>query len=440
MKKSLTLPMNKVILCIILCTSGVVLYCVQSPQIQITVFILQFLLTAILAKFEFGNPLVWYLGAFTIYSIGYPLLYVFGINTSRGFSVDPLRWCWIAYFIFVLFFNSKDNDCSEQYNKTYYWVNKDFYRLFIMVSGLFVLSSALIIRKSGYHNKGEIYSEGNVYVNFAFSLIYIIHTIYVYLMQINHKTNNKKDNIRLIVFVGFISMLLAMFSGERDILLRFFVITIFSLYLNKVINKKGFSLLLVALVIVLPITGIFKYHFLSSELGNIYQDFTFKSIVSSLFVGEFESASKNLQMLANDKINVLGCLGGRTYISDITRIIGYAPNSALRWFNSKYYSGSKIGHGFTIVGEGLLNFGIVGIVFNFIIIGISMSWFYRNRYKSETLMTIYILLIPIMVYSVRADFANILSPLFRQILVPLYIFNFFVNNGERKVSNEGQSE
>lgn len=426
MNFKLSLPMPKAILCFILCLSGIVVFTTESASIQIACFLFQYIITVILMKVEFANPMIWYLGALTVYSIGYPLLYVLGIDVTKGLSLIPLRWCWIAYISFILSFDCSDTCVLPDSQNNYSWMNRGFFKVFIWISCVFVLSSIAMIRRAGYQNKGEIYSEGNIYINFAFSMIYIIQTLYVLQMQINYKLNNLIENKKLMIFVGSVSMLLTMFSGERDILIRFLVITMFSLYINHSITKKGIAILLVLLIILLPITGMLKYYFLSSQIGNVLRIDSIKSVISTLLVGEFESASKNLQILANDKYNSVGALGGITYISDITRIFGYAPFSALIWFNSKYYLGSRVGHGFTIVGEGIINFGVVGIIFNFLIISALLSYLYKNRYKNVICSTIYIQMIPVMVYSTRADFANILAPLFRQILLPLAVFGYLL--------------
>ena len=430
MKIKLTKQKLYIILC--LCIIGLFIYISDNPITQILLFTFQFALIASSIKFEFVNPLFWFLGAFTIYSIAYPVLYATGLNMTIGYSPEPLRWNWIAMTTFYLFFSStkiKQNNSFADVK----WINKSVYKWFIILSGILVLLSIMLIRRIGYISKNEIYSGGNIIINFTLSLIYIVHTIYICLISINYKNN--KNSIGIIVYVGLLSLLLTMFSGERDILLRFILITAFCSHIYGRITKKRLLIYFAIIIILFPITSMLKYYFLSYQLGEIKFSFSVKSIIWSLFGGEFESASKNLQILANDKDNIMGVLSGASYISDIVRIIGISIKSSLQWFNKNYYASSTVGHGFTIVGEGLVNFGLVGILLNFMILSLSLSYMYKNVYSKEIYNSIYTLSIPIFIYAIRADFANILSPIVRQIIIPILIFNIIVHKEEISEQN-----
>lgn len=419
-----TITKEKFFSIIVLLFCGIIIFITESSKLQVSVFIIQFLLTALLCKVKFDNPLFWYLGAFTIYSTGYPLLYVYEINISQGFSPDPLRWSWIAYFTFVIFFCYPKRTAYN--NHIYVWFNKNAYTLFIHIAAVLILLSIFLILINGYTNKTSIYAGGNPLITLSFSLIYIVHTLYICVMQINYKINNRIDNRYLIVFIGIVSLLLTMFSGERDILFRFLIITSFSLYLNNEVKTRGITMIGVLLIILIPISRILKYYFLSLKSSSIDFDFSIHSFLNSLITGEFESASKNLQILANDSQNAMGALGGLSYISDITRILGFSPYSSLQWFNTNYYPGSIVGHGFSIVGEGYVNFGLAGVILNFIVIALLLGYVYKNRFKNEFYTTVFISIMPIMIYSIRADFANIFSPLCRQVILPLLLFNIIV--------------
>ncbi len=418
-----TTNVNKLLTIIMLILSGGVIYIADSPDVQVVTFVIQFLLTIVLGKVDFASPRMWFLGGVTVYSIGYPLLYMIEFESGVAFTPEPLQWSWLAYFVFVIFFSEKKN--IKRFRKKY--VNdKTFVKYFFYVSGVFVLGSLIPIILGGYTDKGEIYNDGNIYISLAFWIIYAVHTIYVWLMQINYQ--NDKKNRYIILYIGIISLLMTMFSGERDILFRFILITIFSMYINKSITPKMLGICFAGLIGLIPLSRMLKYYFLSSDL--IATDF-YESpymLIIGIIGGEFESASKNLQILANDSDNSMGEFMGGTYISDITRIFGYSPYSAISWFNERYYPGSIVGHGFTIIGEGYINFGILGIILNFVIIAVLLSYLYNNRFKSEVYTTIYICIIPTMIYVMRADFSNLISPLVKQVLIPLLLVRFVLKN------------
>lgn len=426
MRNNTNLSINKIVLIYNTLAFGVMIFVANSSAVQVVSFICMYLLTVIIEKFELSSPLCWYLGAFTVYSVGYPILYLLGIDTSRGLSITPLKWCWIGYFIFVLTFGKFKKQC-DNVNELVSWKNKRYFYFFIIFAGLYVLVCVFFIWRLGYQNKGEIYSDNKFYIKLAFIIIYTIQTIYVYLISINYETKKYKYNKAIIIFVGVVSALLAMYSGERDILLRFVLMTIFALYSNKIIDTRKVALMLLIAISLYPLTSNFKYFFLTNQFKTIQisDEPILHYVAKRILSGEFESASRNLQILANDKENVLGTFGGITYFSDITRIIGYAPASSLMWFNNRYYAGSTVGHGFTIVGEGLVNFGVMGIVLSFAFIGFLQTYIYNYRDVNAYYKTIYIVSIPIFMYSTRADFANILSPMVRQIILPLFLMDIF---------------
>ncbi len=77
--------------------------------------------------------------------------------------------------------------------------------------------------------------------------------------------------------------------------------------------------------------------------------------------------------------------------------------------------------GFTIIGEGYLNFGYIGVVLWAIMLGLLVKKLYFSSKRSLTWLVIYVISIPTFIYSSRADLSNITSPLIKQTIIPLAI-------------------
>ena len=101
--------------------------------------------------------------------------------------------------------------------------------------------------------------------------------------------------------------------------------------------------------------------------------------------------------------------------------INFIDFGAVRWFNETFFSADRAGQGFTLVGEGYINFGYFGIIILFIFVGLLIKFLYLKSNKNIYWFPIYLLSIPTFMYSIRADLANIISPLFSQIITTILI-------------------
>lgn len=412
---------KKIIYSIIILLFGMIICIENNVIIQIIVFWLMYIIGIILYKIDILHPFVWFLGAFSLYSTAYPILYILNASTKFGLSREPLIWNWIAYFAFVVCF--RDSKVKiEEIKKTVYFNTRSIECIIHLSTLIFILVS-ISISRCNLSGKNEIYATGNILYNFAFSWIYLYFFLFTFVIYINVESKTKRNRkiIMIISEVGLATILMTLYSGERDILLEYMLIVIISLYNFKWIGKKQIIFMAVIFIILFPLTSIYKYYFLTGNLGELKIDGQPRNILINFLTGEFESASKNLQILSNHKLEVKAKFMGLSYLSDLTRIIGYAPCSSLGWFNYTFYNGSSVGHGFTLVGEGYVNFGVIGIIISFSLLSRIMSYIYIESKKGIFGKIIFVCSISIFIYSLRADFANIFSPFVRHVIFPAFI-------------------
>ena len=158
---------------------------------------------------------------------------------------------------------------------------------------------------------------------------------------------------------------------------------------------------------------------------------TSTSFISELFGGEFRSASRNLNTLISNS-DEWSYFYGETIIWDLKIATIFDAVSPGAWFNQTFYPNLVAqggGNGFSLVGEGYMNFGIIGVVLWFVLLGLLLKFLYKKAHLGLIWTIIYIALIPIVVYSIRGDFATILTHFTKHIALPLviiYIIKFII--------------
>lgn len=420
MRSKTKVKANLILIWFIIGFMGILEFFSSNCIIQIVTLMITYFLMALSVKFDVFHPYVWFGGALLIYSIGYPVLYLLGANVTYGYTGEPLFMSWIAFVVILIVVPSYSIKREITSVKGYASAKN-----LINISALYIVCCIFMIARSGMSNKTELYAQNNKLFSIAFSLVYLLLVFYTYSFSVD-KCEKGKINMILIIEVAIAAIGLGLFSGERDIMLNFVLVTVLLLYYWKVINIKQLIVLAVIGILLFPVTVVYKYYLLSGVKGtNVTLGFDLKSIIVNFFYGEFESASRNLQLLVNHEEFTRGLMGGKTYISAVTRIFGYAPWSCTAWFMEEFFEPGRSGQGFTAIGEGYINFGYMGIILEFIIIGAMLSYMYKRYNRSITWLTIYISSFPIFIYAVRADLANILSPMCRHVLLGILVLKVY---------------
>lgn len=382
-----------------------------------------------LVRYDIAHPYFWFSFVFLLYSISYPILYlndrvydVYIYTKSLMFS----QWLALSVFLLVV------GPIRVKYSKLKETETRlDSSKAFLLIISLFLFMAILEISTGGYANKGEIYANGSILISISFRLV----LVFLILFAVNIATyalNNNKIDYKITIYVGFIIFLMVFYSGERDLLIRFFIILFYIYYIivkksklsKEVLFLGTFSLALI------PILHKYKYFGLTGE----------KTIMSSnLFFGfltsDFMSASKNMQILLLDE-SAKGIFRGKTFLSAILRsfnldkLPGVNVVSSIQWYNDTYFGIKRAGQGFTLVGDGYVNFGLIGIIILFLFIGLLVRMLYLRSAKGLYHFVFYILSIPIFMYAIRADLVNILTPLIKHnllVIVLLHIFESILN-------------
>ena len=418
--------------------SGLLLFFSNSVLVDILAFVILVIGALVIVRFDVSHPYVWFSTIFMLYSISYPILFLSGFTYDVYTYTKSLIFSeWLALTTFLLIVTPSKVDYSHL-NKNKKEVISS--KILVYSVSIFVLITIFEVLSGGYSNKGEIYGGGSIIVFIGFRAALILLMVYAINLSI-FALNRKKIDVKLSLYVFIVIFLLSFFSGERDLLIRFFVILSFVYYIlvqNSKITKEVIWFGAIGLLSI-PLLNIFKYYGLTGEIRSSQENFLIQFLTS-----DFMSASKNLQILLLDETSE-GLFNGSSFLSAILRSLNldklpwFEITSSGQWFNEHYFGPNRAGQGFTLVGDGYVNFGYFGIVLLFIFIGLLIKLLYVNSNRGIHFFVYYILAIPVFMYTIRADLANILVPLVKQNLVFIILIIVLVkllNNTQSKSSSK----
>ncbi|QLF94493.1 oligosaccharide repeat unit polymerase [Pseudomonas sp. ABC1] len=276
---------------------------------------------------------------------------------------------------------------------------------------LFVLFALVVTAGGGHTTKREILDSGSVLKSVAELFFYIL-LVLVMLGALRRGKRLVTYKAVIVVFVGLGYLLLL---GERDIFFRA-AILMFLLFVDKKNMPAFLSVLFVVIlaVTIVPLSQGLKAVFLSGDIDFAGLD------LSLVFSNEFISAGRNLYSLM-----YYGVDNSFSFIfNDVLRafvpsffLSGAEIQSTSSWFDSVYrvengFQGTS-GWGFSIMAQGYLVSGYFGVFLIMAIAASILSLLYRRSYDGEYWYIFYLMALTTYVYIIRADFANLLSQVFK---------------------------
>ncbi len=385
---------------------------IASGERQYILHIASMLLVTIgscaIADFDIYHPMCWYPPFFALYSCSYTIFYMTGYVTKYGYSKWNIGYSLIALTVILLILPTKKIQLTPN-GKDNNKVNVNLSAVEIALNCLLLLTLAAIIYilSKGFISKSDILQNGGAFINITFKAVYMILMLFAYCMIIKLKNNLKISFIWLIKTVIPV-ILFSLVTGERNYMFQIILIGFVCLSLFGKIRKSFFLLLIPIGVVIFPLTHIFKLYLLT---GNKFGQFSMENLLYQFLNGEFISASRNLQILIQNGLK--DYFKGFALLNDFASCFVDMEFSNQRWFNGTFFPGSATQYGFTLVGEGFMNGGIIGIIIVFAIVGILMRLLYVNANKNAYFMVAYIYMIPIFIYVTRADIGNLISPMIK---------------------------
>ena len=372
-----------------------------------------------IVRFDLAHPYVWYSFVFMMYSIGYPVLYIYGMTYDVYVYTKSLMFSqWLALVVFLLVLSPVKTDYSKLYGKKGKIISS---KPIMILASIALVLTLFEISTGNYSHKSEIYAEGSATVSIGFRMVLVFLVLFAVNSTLYGLAKSKLDIKMTLYAVGMIS-LLVFFSGERDLIIRLLVILLFIYYV--IVSKSKLTKEVVILGIIslafLPFLTKYKYYGLTGQKSPANNN-----IILDFLTSDFVSASKNMQILLLDQSSK-GRFRGITWLFSILRalnidkLLNISLLSPLGWYNDTYFAVGRAGQGFTLVGDGYVNFGYIGVVILFAFVGLIAKILYSRSNKGVYSFALYITSIPVFMYSIRADLANLLSPLINHNLLVVF--------------------
>lgn len=420
----------------------VVLIVVPDIYIQLGCFLILNIACLLSIKFDISHPYVWFVPLFTLYSIGYPLMYEKGfyaiLPTCGRVEPEPVallaHWCALCTFIITV------TNKQAVYKKEYSYKINSFLIKLITISFILILSiQFLVVLESGFQTKREILDglSSNLFFRFgkiANQLLPISGILLIVDKRI--KSWEKFIWLSIIDILSFLQMLII---GERSAVIQIIVVELlaFNICIKKIDLKKAFIFGVLILLFIIAAVGMKASFGKSPDFNFILSE---EPLWVKLFNAEFASASINTANILNHgRMWEFGY--GLKYLlivflpfnfkplSVIIKILGFqnlfsiADNAT--WYHDNILTGAKAGYGFSMVADGYMEMGILGVIFLYLLLGLITKMVYKRSSYSMLSLIFYITMIPLFIYSTRATFLYFVTYLVKYILIPIVLLGFF---------------
>lgn len=400
----------------------------DNIYVHIGSFIVFSLVAIALVKINLLHPYCWFSAFFCLYSIGHPLMYIIGFSSKIGYTKEIMYLQLLAMFVCLLFVSPKEVKYSDFKSLNGIKMNIGlFNKIILIILVISVLLASIYVIRSGYSGKGEIYELAPLIVKMVFRFPLIISLLYSISVISNYYKNGELPK-REIGIIAISLVIITIFSGERDFIFRFLLITVFVLWFLNVLQVKHLLIIAPTLIALVPLSSTYKYFFLRGV-----KSVTNTNFLQSILAGEFESAGRNLQVLVNNSSTIKGVKGFGQIALDFISVFDSSIVSPSSWFGKTFYPNSQTQYGFTLVGEGYVIGGIIGIIVLFMIVGLIIKYFYKISNRNLYCLSGYMYFITVIIYSIRGDFGTILAAIAKQIVLVLFIVYICEKMAKQKV-------
>lgn len=374
----------------------------------------------LVVRLDLLHPFTWFSPFFLLYSASVPTLVWLEIREDIGSLQETIFLEWIALAVFMLFVGPlrKEPRFEETIGlnaRITAWLLSG---ISLAVSGLYLWH----IWQANLTSKYEIALSTSILAKLdpAFS---VFATAYAVLVA--GAFQQQRFPWALISFAVGWNALSFLLSGERDLVFRIFWVTIFLYHaLYRKIPRSVLAILAIGAIVLVPIMEDLKNLLLKETETSVIMS----SMAVRVLNDEFLTASENLQYYLSRAAFEPFFLG-ETLVWDIKRallpwFLAQEGPDPQRYFNVMFFPDIVErggGKGFTLVGEGYMNFGWFGVVLWFAFLGWVVRALYVKALENKLWFLMYVVSMPLIVYIIRADFSNLLAQFVKHIAFPMLV-------------------
>lgn len=357
-------------------------------------------------RFDITHPAVWLPPFIYIYHYNVIVLHLAGYEHLE----HPVMIVWIGWIciavtdLMFLGLCKGKSDREDRVRQAPVDLSLATVSLGYAVTLLWLLKMCAAYFGSGFTNKIDFYVTGALpgldYVPMWLLMFYG-------LWMVKRQDAGGPFHWPLFLFTGAVTLFATLALGERDIFLNYCAVSLFLIYHYY---RPGKLLLYGAgVVIVGPLVSVL--HNLRNVFSRDMSDFSAfgeQGMLLSFLYGEFIAAGRNLDILLSNQQwwsyfhghTMLWVLQHKFYPGILVE-----TRNSLSWFHQQFLPDWVTmvgGYGFTLSGDGYINFGLPGVALWYAIMAGMVVWLYNGRSRSGLRLVIYVISAPLFIFATRA--------------------------------------
>jgi oligosaccharide repeat unit polymerase len=391
-----------------LATIGVTAVMALSPSLTLDLVLIGVFVIAAMkqVRFEITHPVVWLPPFIYIYHFNIVILFLTGYEHVEHPAM--IVWIgWICIAVSELMFlglcrpNAERRPGSGQRPLD---LSLTTISLGYSVMLLWLLKMCATYFGSGFENKIDFYVTGSLpgldYVPMWLLMFYGF-------WMVKRQDAGGSFHWPLFLFTGGVTLFATLALGERDIFLNFCAVSMFLVYHYY---KPGKLVLYGAGVVVVgPLISILHNlrNIFSRDLSDV-SAFGEQGMVLSFLYGEFIAAGRNIDILLSNQ-QWWSYFHGHTLMWVMEHKffpgIMVETRNSLIWFHQLFLPDWETmvgGYGFTLAGDGYINFGMFGVALFYAIMAALVVWLYNGRTRSGLRLILYAITAPLFIFATRA--------------------------------------
>lgn len=414
------------------------------------------LVAALAVDLDVMHPWCWFSALFTLYNTAHSIMLCFDVDSSygAGYTKENTLYALLALVVVLVVIGPRRIDLSV-YPEREVYINPRFTKLLFYIMSVTTIIFAFILKSRGYSGKTEMKAEGDIFYRIGvhlirWTLIYgslllcnllnrsdkatKLRISYLFkknqdmensVEEIKKNKSDRKDFVLIILFSAVASFSLGLLTGERDIIFRYIILIILLFSFFGIITKKHILTLIPILMGVLILSLYFKYYFLGVNLNTRYSA---DNLIVQFLYADFYAAGGNFQWLL-DSPWTKGYFGFSLLFKEILRVVfSFSDPSLSYWFNNVVFPGKYKHRAFTLLGNGYVMGGALGIILLFILVALLVKFFYVRCYKNVYYFVFYVFVAITVMSSFRQSLYGIADSLVKGILMAYIVHKFFIRH------------
>jgi hypothetical protein len=409
-------------LLVVACTlSGLIVWLGDEPLAWVFAIGLLTGAAVAVARADLLHPYTWYAPVFLLYSTFFPIQVWSEKRMGLGFLHEVCLLEWVALATFIVVVGPSRRQAVPPL-KLLTRLGEASLPVFWISAGV----AAIVfwyLRTLGFISKHEIALSSSPIVSLggpAFSVLTL-----AFAAVLASKLASRRIPYILIATTVALSLGGLLIAGERDMVIRVIVVVVFLLHaLYRRIKAGELAALFFLGLLILTVSAQFRNLMLETNP----MPYSFQDPTQEIIGGEFAAAGMNLEGVI-EEMQHEDFFWGETLWWDVKRVfipgfMEYPTTTPGRWYNQRRFPvllAHGGGRGFTVVGEGYMNFGPVGVIIWFIMLGLMVKKLYFRAGRSGFWFVTYIVSTTLFLYVIREDFANLFSQMLKHIVFPLVV-------------------